>query len=234
MLLEMEGRDPSSGWFVVRDVRAAQALNSLRSRTVLLCVLGRERTASEVAADTGLTLNAAYLQLRLLCGVGLARIAREVPRGGRAVKHYASVADRLFVPFELTGLDDLEAWYMDDAALQSRQFVTALLNAYRREWGEPHTLGVSYFRDSAGSNLSTFGPRPGETWSSLSEDRPATLSNAGQVWLSREEAKALQRELYALHARHSAAAPGRRPYRLTLGLAPEQVEERADTSPVDR
>lgn len=224
MQLEMKAPGPSSEWFVVRDAHAARILGSPRTREAFMCVLGRERTASAVAAETGLTLNAAYLQLRLLCGAGLVRVVREAPRGGRAVKHYASVAERIFIPFGQTGRDDLEAWYLADAHEQSRRFVTALLTVYRREWGEPDTLGVSHFRDADGNVLSTFGPRPGETWSSLDAGHPATLSNDGQVWLTHAEAKALQRELYALHARHQLTGPGRRPYRLTLGLAPEPTE----------
>lgn len=188
-------------------------------------LLGREGTASSVAQALDLTLNAAYLKLRALERVGLIHVVRQERRAGRAVKYYASVAPRLFVPFEAMSASDVEELYLRDHAEQARLFVGALLGAYRRAWGEPVSLGRSHYRNERGDTLSTFGPRPGETWSSVDDLSPATLFNSGEVWLTVEEAKVLQRELYALHARFADERGGRRAYKLTLGLAPVSCEE---------
>lgn len=226
MLLGMEGFFPSSDWssndwHVVRNPQAARALHNPALYDVVHLLLEREGTATSVARDLGLTLNAAYLHLRALQRVQLVRVAREERRDGRAIKHYTAIAPRLFVPFELLSAPDLEAWYLQDMAEQARWLVRGLLSAYRREWGEPSTLGSSHYRDEVGNTLSTFGPSPGTTWSSLDDQRPATLLNGGSLWLTFQEAKALQRELYTLHARYSRPGRGRRAYRMLLGLAPQ-------------
>lgn len=202
------------------DPKAARALERPELLPIVHFLLGREATASDVAAALNLTLNAAYLKLRALRDVGLIRVAREEQRAGRATKHYTAVAPRLFVPFDATNAADVEELYLRDHAEEARSLVRALLSAYRRAWGQPASLGRSHYRNDRGDVLSTFGPRPGETWSSLDDDRPATLFNTGEVWLTPDEAKALQRDLYTLHGRFADEREGRRPYRLTLAMAP--------------
>lgn len=203
------------------DPKAARALERPELLQVVHFLLNREATASDVAVSLNLTLNAAYLKLRTLHDVGLIRVSREERRAGRAAKHYTAVAPRLFVPFDATNAADVEELYLRDHAEEARLLVRALLNAYRRAWGQSASLGRSHYRNDRGDALSTFGPRPGETWSSLDDDRPATLFNTGEVWLTPEEAKALQRELYTLHSRFAEERDGRRAYRLTLAMAPE-------------
>jgi|GEM_PF-2267337 len=224
----MEGQASSSGWFVVRDPEAVRLLDQAPWREVVHALLGRESTATQLARALGATLNATFVKLRRLERVGLVRVTREERRAGRAVKHYTAVSSHLFVPFEAMSLPDVEAVYLRDQHDQLRQFVHALLDTYRRAWGEPGTLGQSHYRDADGSTLSTFGPAPGTTWSSLASDHPATVLNGGTVFLTPSEAKALQRELYALHARYGQAGRDRRPYRLHVGLTPETSAEPQD------
>lgn len=183
--------------------------------------MGREATVTTVACILESTVNATYLKVRRLERAGLVRVAREERRAGRAVKHYTAVAPRLFVPFEVMHLPDLEDFYLRNQEEQTRLFTRALLETYRREWGEPTSLGQSHYRTADGSTLTTFGPAPGVTWSSLQDDKPATLLNGGSVFLTAQEAKVLQRDLYLLHTRYSQPGPDRRPYRLHLGLTPD-------------
>lgn len=229
MLLGMKRASPSSPWHVVREPGAARALERADLRELVQALLGREETVSSVARELHLTLNAAYLKLRTLRRVGLVRVTREERRAGRAVKHYTAVAPHLFVPFDVTGMPDLETLYLRLAAEQAQLFVRALLATYRRTWGEPGSLGTSLYRDEGGNPVSTFGPTPGTTWSSLEDHRPATLSNTGTAWLTFEEAKAFQRELDDLYRRSvRPPQPGRHAYLFTLGLTP--VEEDAFTA----
>ena len=233
MLLGMKGASPSSDWHVVRDPEAARALDRLDLHAVVGQLLGREGTASSLARDLELTLNAAYLKLRTLQRIGLVRVAREERRGGRAIKHYTAVAPRLFVPFEVMDAANLEELFLQELEEQARLFVRALLTAYRRAWGDPASLGHSLYRDPSGTFWSSFGPKPGTTWSNLDEHRPATVLNNGTVWLTFAEAKALQRLLYELHGNHAHTGPGRRPYRLMVGLSPQDERETVPAFPKD-
>lgn len=69
---------------------------------LLQCLLRGEVSASEAARDLGWPLQRAHYKLGRFVKAGLARVAREDKRAGRAVKRYVSARPEWFVPFELT------------------------------------------------------------------------------------------------------------------------------------
>jgi hypothetical protein len=69
-------------------------------RRLLLSLVERARSVSEVAVREGLSIGSAHHLLSGFVKRGLAYVEREEKRAGRPIKHYRSVARSYFVPLE--------------------------------------------------------------------------------------------------------------------------------------
>src|SRR5262249_16792209 len=85
----------------IADRRAAAVLENPRQRRLLLLLVERARSTSELSRLTEAPLNLLHHHLRKLVSLGLARIEREEARSGAPVKFYRATARSFFVPAEL-------------------------------------------------------------------------------------------------------------------------------------
>lgn len=85
----------------VSDRRAADALCRPFQRHLVLSLIGRDASVSELVSESGLTMRALHYQIVRLLALGLLKIASRTRRGGRPIKRYTAAAEAFFVPESL-------------------------------------------------------------------------------------------------------------------------------------
>lgn len=217
----------SSSPLVVHDPRAARFVADAKASRFLEPFMGRERTASAVAAELGVNVSSVLYRIDQLLDLGLLQVARTEPRRGRAVKHYRAVADEFFVPFELTDAETLGALGSRSAGELKHLLETSLGAAYEAIGRTFEGGGVRLMRDQKGRIDRTLAHEAAAA-EATSFPELALTARAPALWdqhctldLTEAEAKALQRELSEVFGRYYRRAGGdRRPYIVRLALAP--------------
>lgn len=212
---------------VVRDARAARFVADPHASRFLEPFMGRERTASAVAAEVGVRVSSVLYRIKQLLGLGLLEVARTEPRRGRAVKHYRAAAESFFVPFELTDAETVGALGAR-SALEMKRLLEASLGAAHEAVGQTFEgSGVRLRRDQEGriDRTLTHEAISAEATSFpelvLNSRAPALWDQHSLLDLTVAEAKALQRELGEVFGRYYRPnSPDRRPYIVRLALAP--------------
>lgn len=184
--------------------------------------LGRECSVRDAAGETGAKPNSVLWRVKRWQDLGLIEVTRKVPRGGRAVKLYRSVADCFFVPFEVMSAESMEA----AMASLDRRWEDALRRAVVRARRDAlQGGGYEVSRDGRGVPRVTSVRAPCEAYDPLEPNEPAAVSSWHEsVHLTFEQAKALQAELLGLLARY-AQEQGSQQYLVRLGLAPLLKED---------
>lgn len=201
----------------VRDPEAADALMNPVSLHQLVPFLGRDCTIARAAEETGALPNTVLKRVRRFMELDLVRILREEPRHGRSRKVYRSTADLFFVPFEATTADSLESMLAERDAYWERLLRENVVRARMEALG---TWGTRVYRDARGRLQVHTAVTPDLNATTLDADMPAVLSSwRDSVHLDFEDAKALQRELFALLLRYQQKEGAQR-YIMRLGLAP--------------
>lgn len=207
----------AASFLVVRDPAAAALLMDPTALRQLAPFLGRSRTVSEAARETGELPNTVLKRARRFLRLGLLVVAEERPRRGRAVKLYRTPADLFFVPFEATAADSLEAALAERDAYWERLLRRNVVRARREALG---TWGTRVYRDVRGRLQVQTAITPEADATTLDADAPAALSSwRDSVTLDFHDAKALQREMYDLLLRYEQKQGAQR-YIVRLGLAP--------------
>lgn len=208
---------PTTRLQTVRQPSAAEALVDPTTLRHLAPFLGRERSVAQAARETGQKPNSTLRRVQRFIGLGLLRIVREVPRAGRAVKLYRTVADVFFVPFEATGAESLEAALAERDAYWERLLRRNVVKGRMEALGP---WGTRIYRDARGRLQVQAAVRPDVNASTLDASAPAVLSLwRDALMLDFEDAKALQREMFALVQRYQARSGAQR-YVVRMGLAP--------------
>lgn len=216
MLDDMEA-EHSPSLRVISDPAAADALVNPYTLRQLEPFLGREATVSEAARDSGDKPNTVLARLRRFKRLGLVAVVREQKRAGRAIKVYRSVADVFFVPFEATRAETLEALMAERDGYYERLLRRGVVRARSESVG---SWGTRIYRDARGRLQLQMALTPGENLTLLDPGQPAVLSAwRDSVYLDYPDAKALQRELFALLERYQQKEGAQR-YIVRLGLAP--------------
>ena len=205
------------------DPRAARLLLDPAEVHFFEPFLGRELTIGAAAAALGCKPNSLLGRVRRMLDCGLLEVAREVPRSGRAIKVYRSVAEVFFVPLGRSAIADHGVW----AASRARLLQTGL----RYSQSQPTRLsGHRIYRDLHGVVNHNSASGPAADHSPLGPEEPAVFTASHDaVHLDFEDAKRFQRELDALMQRYKAIGGGQR-YLVWLNLVPLPAE----ASPVDR
>lgn len=210
-------RQESSSTFVVTSREAAEALVDSDRQRYLLPFLARDCSVKEAARETGDKPNTMYVRVRRYVELGLLKVAYEEQRSGRAIKHYRTVAERFFIPYEVMGFETLEAMQARAEAYWEGELRRAILRA-RLE--NTTTWGFEIFRDEKGVVWVHSATAPGERYLASDPQNPATVNLWNdEVFLDFGAAKALQAELYELFERYRAKRGAQR-YLLHIGLAP--------------
>lgn len=201
----------------VHDSQAADYLSNPLKAVFIYPFIGRARSASEVAAEHGVKLNAMAYRIERLQRLGLLQPAGRRLQGGRTVQLYRATADAFFVPLASTTLENLES--MIDQWSQSLQpmYLHALartLSDRNRQWG------VRISREADDRLL--IAPATGEDafYNYFDPDAPAIIEGwFSDLRLDDEDAKALQGELLMLYLKY-LGREGKHRYLLRVGMTP--------------
>jgi hypothetical protein len=201
---------------VVRDAAAARWLVRPSGLRLLEPFFGAPRSVAEVARATGDKPNTVLRRVQRLQALDLVEAAGTRPRAGRTVRLYRTTADVFFVPFEATGADDLEGALAERDGYWERLLRRHVVRARREAMG---TWGTRIYRDGRGRVQVQTAVSPDANATMLDDAMPAALSAwRDQVWLDHRDAKALQRDLFALLQRYQAKRGAQR-YVVHVGLA---------------
>ena len=224
MLGEVEGPDsPSSspdslpGPLTVVTAEAAELLTDPLKQRYLEPFLARDCTVTQAAGELGVTPNSLLYRVRQLQAAGLLEVVREMPRAGRTLKVYRSVADAFYVPFALTQAETVEALFLKlDTPLQTLfyQNVAHVMAQVETE------IGLTVWRADESDVRTRISGGPDTLFDPLHPGAPSVLPFwSPEVWLEPGDAKALLGELVDLIGRYHRRG-GRQRYLLHLGLAP--------------
>lgn len=202
---------------VISDTEAAAVLMDPARLRHLAPFIGAETSVAQAAEQSGSHPNTTLKRVRRFVELGLLTVAREVPRAGRPVKLYRSVAQVYFVPFEATGAETLEVGLAERESyyerLLRRNVVTARLDTIG-------TWGTRIYRDARGRLQVQTAVTPDSNATSLDHAAPAVLSAwRDGVMLEFEDAKALQAELFSLLQRYLRRSGPQR-YVVHVAMAP--------------
>ena len=207
----------SPSLLVVTDAGMADVLINPTRLRQLEPFLGRECTVKQAAQETGEKANTVLSRVRRFLALGLLEVTREEKRNGRALKVYRSVADIFFVPFEATSVESLERMLEERDAYWEKLLRQGVVDVRREDVG---TWGTRIYRDARSRLQIQTAINPNENYTMLDAERPAALSAwRDSVYLDFEDAKALQKEMFALLQRYHKKDGAQR-YIVRLGMAP--------------
>lgn len=177
---------------------------------------------SEAARVTGDKPNTVLRRVQRFTRAGLLERAETVPRRGRPLHRYRTIADVFFVPFEASAAHDLEAALAEREAWVAALLRRSVVRARREAIG---VWGTRIYRDERGRVQVQMAVRPDADALPPGPEGPAVLS----AWrdgleLDYPDAKALQRELFELLERYQSKRGAQR-YVIHLGLAPVAPED---------
>lgn len=211
-------------WLHVRDPFAAQLCLSPEYTLVLQHLMRREWSVAPLAVACARPLNATHRRVRRLVAAGLVTGTRLEPRRGRPVRHYRAVSDAFLIPYHLTALGSLEDLVsLHEESFQTR-FWQAVVRAGVKLVQREEDIALRLYRSGDEVNFD-ITPRAEafDLTDLLHGSGPALSVEWGHLQLSREDAKALQRELYELRLRY-ASRRGPERYLYRLNLAPDLPE----------
>jgi len=176
----------------VADSQQARLLLDVSLRPLISVLMGRSRSASEVARELGLSVQRAHYLLGKLMTAGIAELDSIQPRAGRAVRRYR-VGPRWFVPFEATGAETLHAFLAAQIMPRMELFVKLSL----RQIGDMYSHWGFWLEHSGVSSSMNLGDPAGRARELFEGDEPFVL-NLGSMHLSPQNASALKRRLLAV------------------------------------
>lgn len=216
------GSDGIGRTAVVTEPDQARLLLDARTRAQLAPFLARPLSVGDAARLAGEKPNTVLRRVQRFLAAGLLEVAETVPRRGRPIRRYRTIADVFFVPFEASAAEDLEAALAEREAWVATVLRRAVVRARREAIG---VWGTRIYRDERGRVQVQMAVRPDADAQPPGPAGPAVLS----AWrdgleLDYPDAKALQRELFALLERYQAKRGAQR-YVIHLGLAPVAPED---------
>ena len=102
------GRPPAEAFHTVGDPEQARLLSDPQSFKYFEPFVARALSATAAAAEVGCALDTMLYRIKTFLKAGLLHVVGSEKRAGRPVKHYRSVFDAYFVPFEVTPFAELE------------------------------------------------------------------------------------------------------------------------------
>lgn len=202
---------------IVQDRQMADLLTDPVTLRQLEPFLGRATSVSQAAKETGEKPNTVLSRVRRLVAAGILVESGQQPRNGRPMRLYRSSADTFFIPFGATSAESLEAAMAERDEYFEKLMRRNVVRARSERVGE---WGTRIYRDVRGRLQIQTAVTPFSNYTSLDQEGPALLSAwRDRVYLDFEDAKALQREMFALLKRYQQKQGAQR-YIVRLGLAP--------------
>lgn len=219
-MTDQDSRRPSPASFhTVNDPEQARFLSDQKSLRFFSPFLATDNTVAGAARGLGCALHTVLYRVRTFLEAGLLRVTREEKRAGRAVKIYRSVHDAYFVPFSVTPYADLEERIGEQLEPLNEELVRGFASVLKQIGHDGRRL----YRDADGLVGSEAGKEAGLGIDYDNPAWPVVYDAQQQLYLPRDEARALQRELRDLHAhylsRREVSAGDR--YLLYVALVPQ-------------
>ena len=170
----------------------------------------------------GVSTHALSYWTKRFTGLGLLHVTGTVKRGGRAVKHYATAQDGFFVPFAAVPDSSLETLLHQQEEPWQRLLAHSLVQVGSDTFPDLHRWGMAVYQE--GDVLYTDvtpTPEDGRTLNEIALEpaSPALLMDWYTFSLTFQDAKAFQRELYALIQKYGQKR-GPQSYLARITLAP--------------
>jgi hypothetical protein len=221
-------RPPSGAFYRVHTTAQAAVLDERDVARFFHPFLGRERTVSQAAAEVGCKLNAMHYRVKTFLEAGLLRVVREQKRAGRPVKVYRSVADAFFVPFQLTSHVTRQEGWLAHIEPVARSIAQSMAERYLTR----ERAGQCVFRDDSGHLISLGGRELPESAEIVfhpdADQRPLGTDRYGNIFLTEDEARALEHDLVELFGRYlklwHSDAQVRREHLFLYAFVPASVE----------
>lgn len=198
--------------FHVQTTAQAELLSDPVAVKFLEPFLGRERSASQAAAELGVAIDTLLYRINKFLDAGLLEIDRLEPRAGRPIKIYRTIADGFYVPFALTGFAEHQEQVREQLRA-NEDVILAAAARIRRAMGED---GQRIFRDADGDVWYQSSGDEGKSveWGEFSRMHtipgPAFESFGSELWLTDTESKDFLIALYELYLEHRKTSDANR------------------------
>lgn len=225
------GRPPAEAFHTVADSEQARLLSDRESFRFFEPFVARELSATAAAEEVGCALDTMLYRVKIFLKAGLLKVSRLEKRAGRPVKHYRSIHDAYFIPFEMTPYAELEERMREHHRAQEAVILPASAKLLRDSGLE----GYEFYRHTDGTVWGNSASRSGELSDLLKlffnpHDAQFAASYQGPLGgdfnstlhLSDAEAKALMLKLYELRndAQNRQPSPGTKSYFLSVTFLP--------------
>jgi predicted transcriptional regulator len=183
---------PSEQPYQVTSSKMAEVLFQQQQRDVLSAFVC-EQTLKEAAEILDLSLSQLYPRVQRLEKLGLLHVTKTEARAGRAVKYYRVVAEEFFIANDVVSLESLHE-KLD--ASRSQQLWRSIYAASFPATSDHPDWGMRIFYHSQGGFVMQATWSDKQDWDILDEQHVVMLPFWYHAKLSRERARAMQRELH--------------------------------------
>ncbi len=209
------GRPPARAFFTVTDPEQARLLSNPESFRFFQPFVSQELSATVAAAEIDCALDTMLYRIKTFLKAGLLQISKLEKRAGRPIKHYRSVHDAYFIPFEVTPYAGLGERYRVMYRAREEELlpiVVKLLKALGQEGREVyrHTKTGDVWQNSAAqsgdvSDVLRLMLDPTETQTFLHDYRgPVGGDFSHRFYLTNQEAKEMLVAFHELCGRYSS------------------------------
>jgi hypothetical protein len=210
----------SSTAYVARDPVVVKLLTDPTRAQFFLAFLGRDASPAQVARELKVSLSRTMYWVTRAVDAGLLVVNRIDERAGRPVRFYRCCADALFLPADATE----EGTLSELLRLWSDPWQQLFIESIARSLRSAKLTGIRFSRTTGGRLEIKYASGPEANADLAPANMPAIWGGwYTDVWLTQQDAKALQLELRALQKRFlakSVAAPGTQRFIMRLALAP--------------
>ena len=226
------GRPSAEAFYTVSDPEQARLLSDPESFRFFEPFIARELSATVAAEEVECNLDTMLYRIKTFVKAGLLQVSSLEKRAGRPIKHYRSVHDAYFLPFEVTPYAELEERMREHHRAQEAVILPATAKLLRDSGLE----GYEFYRHSeSGKVWGNAASRSGELSDTLKlffnpHDAQLAASYRGPIGgdftstlhLTDEEAKTLMLKLYELRndVKTQQTASGTKPYFLSVTFLP--------------
>jgi hypothetical protein len=204
----------------ITDPRQGKLLLDSRSYRFFAPFVAQTKTASRAAAELDVSVATMLYRVTTLVAAGLLVVTRIERRAGSPIKHYRSVADDLFVPFDIMPHTDLDHYIRDSMVSSYDARHVRGLARYIREQGYD---GRRIFLGDDGTAWHHLAPASDREQRPFSETALSVIPGGEQydeIVLSDADAVELHREIEALWRRYRQPNTRGRRYLLRTLLIP--------------
>jgi hypothetical protein len=191
-------------WQTITEARAVKLLLDSERRNALGAFMHGPCSVKQAADKLGWPLKTVHDRVRTLEMLGLLRVTHLEARQGRPMKHYQAIADGFFVPFHATAASSLEGFITETLEPAQKAFISHFAKAGIGLIDNPDEAGFRLYAQE-GAIVSDLTPTA-ERFNFLDllePTAPALMLTYIPLKLTRNDAKALQREMMGLLERYT-------------------------------